>query len=306
MPRTLVMGVSTIMAGIAVAAVRDEIRFLPTFLCLLFVTAAQCASNSIFLFNDLRNHHGNSAQAELEGSLIGKEDVEIYGILKMISGATSIFACTIALILASYSGVWTILFGALLFILIYLNVQGSLPLVSTPFGPIITYIVFGPIGVIGTFLLQFPDSTFVMLNWFDIGPAIYMGLSVGFLAAVVHITIEYENFRASLLTYRTSIVTELGRKFSRFCVLLAGVGMWLCFYLMTRSSYCHYPVFDMVVPSLAFITNTVLWWRLGKYSPASKMVPPAKIAIANMFAFATLVLILFLIIGPPSAEIRGY
>lgn len=305
MPETLLMGLATVLAGTAIAAVRDAVHLLPAFLSLLFVAASQCASNSTYLFNDLRNHRGNSAEAEVSGSLIAKENVELYGILKMIAGATTIFASTIGLILASYSGAWTILVGALVFILIYLNVQGSLPLVSTPFGPIITYLIFGPIGVVGSFLLQFSDSSFALVSWFDIGPAIYLGLSVGFLASNVHLAIEYQNYRVNLLTFRTSIVTDMGRKFTRFLVLASGFGMWIFFYLMTKSSYCRYPVIDMIAPSAAVVVNCILWYRMRRYSPGNIGLSPSEIAIWNMMVVVVVTLVLFLIIGPPAPYVRG-
>lgn len=306
MPDTLLMGVSTVFAGTAIAAVRDEVRIMPMLLCILFVAAGQLASNCTYVFNDLRNHHGNTALEEIAGRLNRQEDTELYGMLRIIAGVATIFAVTIGFMLASYCGAWSLLLGALLFILSYLNVQGPMPLVGTPFGPLITYLVFGPIGVVGTFLLQFADSTFAILSWFDIGPAVYFGLSIGFLAVNVHIAIEYQHYRMNLLTHRTSVVTELGRKFSRYAVFFGGFGMWIFFYIMVDSHYCQHPLLDMIMPTISMVVNCIVWYKLRRFSPAKKGIRPSVLAVANMLLLALVTMILFISIGTPDSAIRDY
>lgn len=306
MPDTLLMGLSTVFAGTAIAAVRDEVKIMPLLLSMLFVMAAQLASNCTYVFNDLRNHHGNTALEEIAGRLNRQEDTELYGILKIIAGVTTIFAITIGFMLTSYCGAWSLLLGGLLFILAYLNVQGPMPLVCTSFGPLITYLIFGPIGVVGTFLLQFSDSTFAILSWFDIGPAVFLGLSMGFMAANVHIAIEYQHYRMNLLTHRISIVTELGRKFSRWAVLLGGFGMWAFFYTMVSSHYCQYPLIDMIAPTISLIVNCIVWYKMRKFSPVNKGIRPSVLAIANMAFLGLVTLLLFMVIGTPDSAIRDY
>lgn len=302
---TLLAGLSTVMGGTAIAAVRDNIHPLPLVLSVIFVMMAQLASNSMQAFNDLRTHYGNTANEEIAGRTHRTEDPMTYEILREIGVGCFLISMTVGVVLAGYAGEWVLLAGAMVVILGYLNVQGPFPLVQTPFGPLVTFLLFGPIGVIGVFLMQFADASFAMLSWFDIGPAIYLSCAVGLLAAIAQIVGEYPKYRSSILTHRTSYVTEVGRRMSRVTVLLCGIGMWATFFLMLTTFYTQHPIVDMVMPTVGLGVTVYIVRMMGKYPRQEGPYDMADIALWNMFIVMLTTMLLFMTIGAPDINIRN-
>lgn len=301
---SLMAGLSTVMGGTAIAAVRDNIHPLPLILSTVFILMAQLASNSMQAFNDLRTHHGNTANEEIAGRMHRKEDTMMYEILREIGVGCFLIAMTIGVVLAGYAGEWVLLAGAMVVILGYLNVQGPFPLIQTPFGPLVTFLLFGPIGVIGVFLMQFSDASFAILSWFDIGPAVYLSCTVGLFAAIVQITEEYPKYRSSILTHRTSYVTEVGRRASRVTVLLCGIGMWAVFFLMISTFYTQHPIVDMVMPTVGLAVTIYIVRMMGKYPRHESPYKINDVALWNMFIVMFTTMLLFMTIGAPDVSIR--
>ncbi len=307
MPETLFIGVSSVCAGAALAVMESkvlgmEFNVIPLVLCLIFAVAAQLSANFIFVHNDLQNYYGSSDTEVLSNRLRRKEEPELYSRSQMLGGVSILFALTIGVVLISYSGLWAFLVGAILVILIYLAVQGPMPLLLTPFGLLVYYIVAGPLGVSGTFLMEFHDSSFTVLNWFDMVPVILMGVAMGFPAATARVAMEYEQYRQSLRIHRTSVVTELGRKGARILVLINGFAMWGTFWWMTDSSTYIYTWVDMIMPTIALIGNIGVWYRMAKYSPNSEGIKPAKLALINIMVLGLGTLLIYCFGGAPVSE----
>lgn len=303
---TLLMGLSTVMAGTSIASIRGGIHPLPLILSIAFVAMAQIASNAFYSYNDLRSHLAFAAALGIEGRRHRNDTLESYATLREFAVAAALIAMTIGVVLAGYAGEWLLLLGALVVLMAYLNVEGPFPLVSTPFGPMVTFILFGPVGVVGVYLLQFTETSFAMLSWFDIGPAIYIGCAVGFMAAIAHIAWEYPRYRDSVLLHRNTFVTDTGRRMSRLCVFVCGFGMWGMFYAMTTGIYFQHPLIDMVMPTLCLGVNIWVVHMMRKYPRPVSRYPLELVAMWNMFFLYMVTMLLFITIGAPNVNVRDY
>lgn len=294
---TLLMGLSTVMSGTAVATVRLYVKPLPLILSTVFVVMCQIASNGLQAYNYLKIHYSIAANEEIAGRMHRQDESSMYGILKELGSGAFLIAMTIGVVLAGYSGEWVLLAGAIVLILSYLNVQGPFPLISTPFAPLVTFLLFGPVGVIGVFLLQFSDVSFVILDWFDLGPTLFLGIATGLMAAIAQIAIEYPAYRDSKITHRDTFVTAVGRRTAWITVLVCSIGIWVMFYLTINILVFPHQLTIMVMPTINLAVNLRIVRMMRKYPRKISSYSMGNIALVNMFLLFATTMLLFATIG---------
>lgn len=301
---SLAMGASSVLMGGAAASIRGVIEPGIMLLCFFFVGLAQIASNLAFAYNDLRNHYGAPAH-HAKPHHRHQEEEDLLVMIREMTVAVAILCITVGIVLASYGGLWTYLLGITVVVLAYINTEGPTPLVQTPFGPLITALLFGPIAVVGTCFLQTHGSDLSLFSWFDAAPPIYLGCSLGFLAANCQLGRYYGDYRVDLTSHRPTFVTLLGRRFSRWVYFLSGFCMWGVFYYTTDTLYFQHPLIDMIIPSVCLVISCI-GTRIMSHATGKQKNLYYYLSIANMALLCLGIFILFLAIGAPDDNVRDF
>ena len=301
---SLALGSATLMVGLAAAVIRQTISPLPVLLCFLFVWTAQLASNCYGSLNERHNRYGSLALEDQQGMPKVKDSKEVYTMLRDVSYTMAVISLTIGVVLAGYTGVLAFMIGAVILILAYINIQGPAPLNRTPFGPLITYLLFGPLGIVGVSLLQTDDATLTFFDWFDLAPAVFLGCAFGLLAVNVHLAVNYTEYRQDLLAHRPSFTVSCGRKATRIFFLVNGFLVWVIFYGMITTTYFQQPWLDLLIPTFCTLFNCWIWYRMRKFDGVRSRWNPYSLSLLNAFIFGILILSVFSIIGQPEPDIR--
>lgn len=199
------------MAGLTASVIRGGITFFPALMTLIFAIFLQIsgniyhgytylkysASNNISGFGDLKSKEGNMTRVHL---------------LRIVANAIAILAITAGSALFSFVGWIGVAYLAVIIIILYFYLDGPKPIVRTPWAIVVTFLLFGPVAVSGTALVQQPDSS----EWL---PIIIYSIISGLMAANAHIAIQYLRYPDDLSYGNKTIVTEKGGFFARFIYL---------------------------------------------------------------------------------------
>lgn len=301
------MGAGSVLLGNAVAAIRDSVQIAPLVLSLLFVFFAQICSNACFSLNQLREHRGAFTPQELYQLKERQENLAIYRMLREFGNGALILALTIGIVLANHNGLWAFLLGAAVLLLVYLHDEGPAPLSRTPFGSLTAWLLFGPIGVIGSFLIQTSDPMYTVSSWYDVGPAVGLSVAYGFMAVNSSLTNTYRSYRLDMLTERRTFVTACGRRNTRRAYLLNLLLMWVSCLWMVNTLYFIHPVLDMLPPTLSLAVGAWIHYKMRHHHDSvRKSWNVYTLTLANDLLLALSFFLLFLFIGNPETSIRNY
>lgn len=294
--RTLYMGCASVLAGTAAAAVRGNLEVLPGVLCLVFGIFAQLTSNiSHFYFRERFEYHEHLSDF-FESA---KERRTYMPMLVEAMRASAIMAGMAGLVILSISGWWTIIVALIIILMFVIFNIGHHPLSRTSLSIIGTFLMFGPICVIGTSLVQSARSTEHLLNWYDIAPAVYMSIFIGFMAVNEQLLYDYRAFIDDRRHNRGTMTVRHGREKTRTLffingVLFFAVGIGSIF--VEDYDYAHYYV---ILPTLSFIVNCYVAYKM-KNKDKVELLRLQRICNITIVLFALLSLILLIILGSPN------
>lgn len=194
-PRTLLMSVGAVFAGAATDVLRGNLDVLPGSLCLLFAIFAQIAGNAHHRYFDLTqmkdhiltgigNHHPRQSGSP--------GDVSMF-FLQKGALAAAIFAAMVGLSLLSTTGWWGLVFALIIVFLEWLANYSPHPLMRSPWGMVVTFLLFGPVCVLGTAMCQSEYVGTAYYSLKDFVPAFFMSVVMGLQAAECHLTFSYFN-----------------------------------------------------------------------------------------------------------------
>lgn len=305
-PRTFLIGASTVIMGCAAATFNGNGELLPATLCLLFAVFIQLYHNWAHRYFDIRYKFGECID---EGYDIADEDVaNTFEMLHELAKGALVMAIIVGLGLLTLTGWWTLAVGGVLVGLAWLNCNGHSPLLRTPVNNLITFLVFGPIGVIATVMVESASGNYISeginnmsmpLSWYDLEPAVFMSIPAGLLATCYHLVHCYKRYRADVDNNKQTLTVKIGQQATIFLyrmnavlVPLAYVAMFLC---MDAS-----PSLWLLLPGpvAAMIALLVISRRIdrapGVYGGADMQT------IWVYFALAVYTYILFLSTGSPN------
>ena len=178
--RTLWLGIASVVAGTAAAVAHGNLQPFPALACLLFAIFAQCASNVMHRYYDAKNGYGENE----ENNIVYADDIDrpLTYILKEGIQVFSILTATAGLAVLSMAGWWTILFAAFIAIIVVISNTGPHPLCRSVFYPVATFLIFGPIAVVGTAFVQSQHEALALFSWWDLMPALILGMITGMMA----------------------------------------------------------------------------------------------------------------------------
>lgn len=290
---SLMMGVGAVFAGMASAALHGNTEYLPATLCLLFVCFMQLAGNYYYLYYDELHHCGNSIDSHISNTQQMPANA-----LKEFSFGVLLLAIMVGFTLASMGGWWIILMGIVVLLLSWISCGGSHPLLRTPYGIITTFLLFGPVCVITTSLIQSSYEATEMLNWFDIAPSIFMSVVIGLMAVNANLLYAYSTYLTDLKNSKQSFANQLGRKTTRVVFFINGiiytaVSVFMCIDL-DLDAYG----FDMLPSTLCFIIDLYIWWKM-RTMPRYRLKELVPLGTLNILIMGVLSFIIFEITGVP-------
>lgn len=297
---SLLTGVGCVLAGCAAASMHGNLEVFPATLCVLFVMFAQLSANIYNRYYDEVNSMGT-----LVDNLIAYKQSRNPGMMKEFSVAMLLLAIMTGLALVTMGGWWVIPVGIFIIIAGWFCCAGSIPLMRTPFSPICAFIMFGPVCVITTSLIQSQHEATESLSWFDISPAIFMSVAMGLMAANCTLVFNYSQYYSHRRNSRESMATILGRKGTRIVYLInsfasAGFVVWMCFYFNLP-----YNGWGMVPAAICLVIDIYLWRKMITM-PRYRLEELTKVATLNVFLMGVLSLIIYAFTGTPDDSIKTY
>lgn len=234
----LMIGIGSVISGTAAANFRGNAEVLPATLCLIFAIFFQLASISLYLYNvlkrtidwkDLNIKSEIRSEREEATRLTARETY-----YKVFTIGFLFMAIIAGCGMVSMGGYMMLLIGIFILVAGWFMMSGKYPLIDTPWGPLFTFLVFGPAAVITTSLLQSQHEAKQILNWFDIAPSLYMSFAVGFLAAIANLVTNFVRLDYDTRAHNETFLITFGslttRKMIVLCAFLcAGTLIFSCF-----------------------------------------------------------------------------
>lgn len=175
MPWSLTMSVGCVSAGTACALLHGNVEPLMAVVCYLFAIFLQLGGNVMFNYYRQKRFLDTKPDKALISQL--NIDKVFMQLLPTISRAMVVLALMCSFVIISMSYWWAIGFGIVIGVLSYLSVSGHKQFAANGWHLLLTFILFGPVTVIGTTVVQSAygagDNPF---NYFDLAPALYMSL----------------------------------------------------------------------------------------------------------------------------------
>lgn len=291
---SLMMGAGSVMAGTACAALRGNTEYLPATLCLVFAIFAQLSANFYYLYYDESNRCGNNIDMHIRS----RSQINGFSMLKECSVGMMLLAIMTGMSLIAMAGWWVMVVGAFIIIAGWLACGGSTPLLRTPYGVLCSFIMFGPVGVISTSLIQSMHEATEPLNWFDITPSLYMSLVIGLMCVNSTLLYGYSTYLTDLRNSKESFVTTFGRKTTRIVFLLNGIAYTGVTVFMCLSLHLDLNGLDMVPSTVCLLVDIYIWWKM-KTLPRYKLATLIDIGNFNVLLMGLLSFLIFELTGIP-------
>lgn len=288
----LMMGVGAVFAGTASAALRGNTEFLPATLCLLFVIFLQLGANFYYVYYDESHNCGNSIDSKISG---GKTPAAL---IKEFSFGMVLLAVMVGLALTTMGGWWVFFVGVFILAATWFTCGGSIPLLRTPYGVICTFILFGPVCVMSTSLIQSQHESTTPLNWFDITPSLYMSIVIGLMCANANLLYGYSTYLTDLRNSKQSFCTYFGRKTTRVVFFINGLLYTAVSVFMCLSLHLDLYGLDMVPSTICFIIDIYIWWKM-RTLPRHKLRSLVPIGTFNVLLMGLLSFLIFELTGVP-------
>lgn len=252
-PSSLILGIGAVMSGLTASVIRGGVTLFPALMTLVFAILVQISANLYHGFVDLRYGAGENISGMDNRNSRALNSSRI-GLLKVVADAIGILAITAGLALFSFVGWIGVVYFAGILILLYFYFAGPFPIVRTKWSLIVTFLLFGPIGVSGTALIQNPEST----EWL---PVIVYSVINGLMASNAHIAVQYLRYDEDLTNGKESLVTAKGGFFTRFVYL--GNSLLVSLILILRPTAVDY-VSPWVGTAIAILLLASSAWVFSK------------------------------------------
>lgn len=295
-PFTLWIGVGAVISGWAAAAAHGNFMILPAVMCMVFCIFAQLFSNFTHRYYDNKHDYGENRRDGIDRC----EDTDrpVSYVLKEAMKVTGAIAAMAGLWLLAFAGWWAIIIAIILGICVVVTNLGPYPMSQSPLYPIMTFILFGPIAVIGTCIIQSEHSAANLTSWWDLEPSVVIGIMTGLMAMKSHLI--YGAFHR--LTGQHSSRTKFFGRYAKHAYVVLMVCLTLAYvtvgvFTPTLLNIDNMPWLFIAIPVLSGIVSLT---TLG-YTLKTKTIHFAwHVSIYNLLAVAVLSFIVLSIIGYPA------
>lgn len=220
--QTLPVGIASVLAGAAAAAVNGNFEWITVSVCLLFIVCFQMTANIVHRYSVVCRHSGEHVEEYIQYSQ-REMQFPLKKVLREGIGVLGMLTIIFSLIIFEMGEWWMFLVAVVTVLALYLNSFGAYPLSKTPMSYVLTFLFFGPIAVISVTYLQAHYHEYDALTWADWGPALFCGIITGLFAGnslLVYNALNIENDRHF---GKHTLATILGLKGTQLFIVLASV-----------------------------------------------------------------------------------
>lgn len=299
-PKMLIMGVASVAAGTASAALRGNLEILPATMCLIFALLFQIAGTYWHIYVENRRvcdtRYIDDAVEDDAGQELSRTRV-----LREAAFAFLILDAMVGLALLVMSGLWSLVVGCVLALVVYLTFGGSRPLSRSPWGIICTFLLFGPVGVMGTCMVQSGQEASYLLTYYDIEPALYISVVMGLMAVNCNIVHNIASLDVDRAMGRRTIPMAAGERLVRTLFVANGI-VWTAI-MACLALVQNFNIWEMmIVPVLTLGVNS---WLSVKLPEAREKGTGLQLAAnLNMLFLALAMLVVALIDGAADDSAR--
>lgn len=252
----LLLGAATVVAGTAAARFRGNMELLPASLCLIFTLFSQVAGTYWYNHNEV-HRRGTDDEVDSRFSRLSRSSV-----FREAAAGLSSMGGIIGLALIAMAGWWAIVPAVLLIAITYVTFSGAHPLSRSPWGLISTFLLFGPVGVIGCCLIQSGHEAYSLLNFYDVEPSLYIAGIMGLMALNANLIHNVANITADRKIGKTTFPVRFGIPATRiFSVVNSLIWLGLCWCLFRVQHIADFGV-AMIVPYISLAINVLLTIRM--------------------------------------------
>lgn len=294
---SLWIGVASVITGTAAASSHGEASPLVALACILFVVFAQISSNIAHRYYDELQGYGDNDDDDDGGLSSYKHlDQPVTQVLKDGMTAAGMFAAVAGLAVLAMSGWWTLILAVILLLVGIVNNVGPKPLSRTIWYPLTTFLIFGPIAVVGTELVQlnYETRSIYLISWWNFAPALIGCLVMGIMALNCHVIYGAFHRRTNVIRSRTSFYGRYGRK-SAMTLLTVNTFIYTAICIATPAMLAVSPWWAFIPISLVsmFLDLYIIFFLLkpGKWQLAWRL------SLVNIMFMAVSSLVAFSLIG---------
>ena len=229
-PASLIISAGSVMGGLTASVIRGGITIFPAIMTLIFALLLQITANLYHGYFDLSGGAGENIGGMRDRDSRASNSARIQ-LLKIVANGFGILTLTAGTSILSFTGWIGAGYAVVIAILLYFYFAGPKPGVRTKWSVIYTFILFGPIGVSGTALIQNMQNP----NWLPV--AVY-SVIIGVLAVNAHIAVQYIRYEEDKVNCKETLVTSSGVHTARYVYL--GNAILVTAILIIRPSAVEY------------------------------------------------------------------
>lgn len=301
---SLLLGAGSVLAGTACAAIRGNVEWFSASLCLLFALFCQIGANLGYFYTRAKRNFDMIPHPYFEGKEDKLSDLH-NRVLREGSFGSFIIAAMIGLTIMSTAPHPFLVFCIAIIVAIPIAVifLSKKPIFGTYRGLILTWLLFGPIGVIGTAWVQLQQVTPNPWAYFDNIPGVFAGPAMGFLALNVHLMFSYVVHRITPHV-KGGVAYHLKPGGVQATIFVNGLLMLVILFIGVFTTNFLKPLFSLVPAFLGFSMNTFLVIRM-RNAPVGELKYMSILEKVNFFMTGFTLLIFWLAEGYPSASMHA-
>ncbi|MDE6010371.1 MAG: prenyltransferase, partial [Muribaculaceae bacterium] len=211
-PASLIISVGAVMGGLTASVIRGGITIFPAIMTLIFALLLQITANLYHGYLDLNFGAGENIKGMSDRDSRSANSSRIM-IMRIIANSFMILTFTAGLSLFPFIGWIGVGYFAVILVLLYFYFTGPKPIVRNKWSVLFTFLLFGPICVSGTALIQNIHSD----NWI---PVITYSFIIGLLAVNAHIAVQYLRYEEDRINGKETLVTAQGGGKARIIYLV--------------------------------------------------------------------------------------
>ncbi len=211
-PQSLIISAGAVMGGLTASVIRGGISLFPAIMTLIFAMLLQLSANLYHGYLDRCFGAGENISGMHDRDSRASNSSRV-ALLRVVANGIGILALTAGMTLFAFVGWIGIIYVVVIAVMLYLYFMGPRPIVRTKWSILFTFLLFGPIAVSGTAIIQNMEST----NWL---PVVTYSVINGLLAVNAHIAIQYMRYDEDRMNGKETLVTAKGGKFTRFVYLI--------------------------------------------------------------------------------------
>lgn len=250
-PLSLLLSAGAVLAGLAASVGRGGVAIFPAMNTMLVAILFQISGNL---------YYGSRRAEKWRGTKVEERDPFTpmgYKIIHTLSNVFALFAITIAFPLFTRIGWLAIVYIGVLLVFLYFYFGGPRPLVRTRWAVLITFLLFGPIAVSGTAMIQ---NHYMRVN---LTPILLYSLVSGLLAVTAHLSIQFLRIKEDVRDSMNSLLSGCGSKPVAIFYLLCVVTVCCIMVAFPGQIGFGYHLTAFVLSALLLITSGYVFYLMG-------------------------------------------